>query len=130
MAPGNLFVALAKRHVYGQVAIDCIAGPSEVVVRQLAASGWKHAAIFTAAPGILMQTLQHNAEAYIGPERADRFYAIGRMGCFLVGDDYGYPTDVPWAVAFPEGAPPSTAASASSTSTERMRAAWPTMYEP
>jgi histidinol dehydrogenase len=25
-------VALAKRHVYGQVAIDCIAGPSEVVV--------------------------------------------------------------------------------------------------
>jgi histidinol dehydrogenase len=25
-------VALAKRHVFGQVAIDCIAGPSEVVV--------------------------------------------------------------------------------------------------
>lgn len=37
-------------------------------------------------------------------------YAIGRMGCFLVGDDYGYPTDLPWAVAFPEGAPPTTAA--------------------
>jgi phosphatidylglycerol:prolipoprotein diacylglycerol transferase len=36
-------------------------------------------------------------------------YAIGRMGCFLVGDDYGRPTDVPWAVAFPQGAPPSTA---------------------
>ena len=32
VGPGNLFVALAKRHVYGQVAIDCIAGPSEVVV--------------------------------------------------------------------------------------------------
>jgi histidinol dehydrogenase len=30
--PGNLFVALAKRHVFGQVAIDCIAGPSEIVV--------------------------------------------------------------------------------------------------
>src|SRR5438132_7998429 len=28
VGPGNLFVALAKRHVYGQVAIDCIAGPS------------------------------------------------------------------------------------------------------
>lgn len=33
-------------------------------------------------------------------------YAIGRIGCFLVGDDYGRPTKVPWAVAFPEGAPP------------------------
>lgn len=36
-------------------------------------------------------------------------YAIGRMGCFLVGDDYGRPTDLPWGVAFPQGAPPSTA---------------------
>jgi histidinol dehydrogenase len=32
VGPGNLFVALAKRHVYGQVAIDCVAGPSEVIV--------------------------------------------------------------------------------------------------
>lgn len=36
-------------------------------------------------------------------------YAIGRVGCFLVGDDYGVPTDVPWAVAFPEGLPPTRA---------------------
>lgn len=33
-------------------------------------------------------------------------YAIGRVGCFLVGDDYGVPTDLPWAVSFPQGAPP------------------------
>jgi phosphatidylglycerol:prolipoprotein diacylglycerol transferase len=32
--------------------------------------------------------------------------SLGRVGCFLVGDDYGKPTDVPWAVSFPEGAPP------------------------
>jgi phosphatidylglycerol---prolipoprotein diacylglyceryl transferase len=32
--------------------------------------------------------------------------AIGRIGCFLVGDDYGRVTDVPWAVAFPQGMPP------------------------
>jgi phosphatidylglycerol:prolipoprotein diacylglycerol transferase len=38
-------------------------------------------------------------------------YAVGRVGCFVVGDDYGRPTDLPWAVSFPEGAPPSTAAS-------------------
>ena len=36
-------------------------------------------------------------------------YAIGRLGCFLVGDDYGRPTDLSWGVAFPQGAPPSTA---------------------
>jgi phosphatidylglycerol:prolipoprotein diacylglycerol transferase len=33
-------------------------------------------------------------------------HAVGRIGCFLVGDDYGRPTDVPWGVAFPEGLPP------------------------
>jgi phosphatidylglycerol:prolipoprotein diacylglycerol transferase len=32
--------------------------------------------------------------------------ALGRIGCFLVGDDYGRPTDLPWGVAFPEGSPP------------------------
>ena len=32
VGPGNLFVALAKKHVYGEVDIDSIAGPSEVVV--------------------------------------------------------------------------------------------------
>jgi len=32
--------------------------------------------------------------------------ALGRVGCFLVGDDYGVPSDLPWAVAFPLGAPP------------------------
>jgi histidinol dehydrogenase len=32
VGPGNLYVALAKRQVLGHVAIDCLAGPSEVVV--------------------------------------------------------------------------------------------------
>jgi len=35
-------------------------------------------------------------------------HAIGRIGCFLVGDDYGRPTSLPWGVAFPEGLPPTT----------------------
>ncbi len=34
--------------------------------------------------------------------------AIGRIGCFLVGDDYGRPTSLPWGIAFPEGLPPTT----------------------
>ena len=33
-------------------------------------------------------------------------YAIGRVGCFLVGDDYGVPSNLPWAMAFPKGLPP------------------------
>src|SRR5262249_50059578 len=32
VGPGNLFVALAKKAVYGEVDIDAIAGPSEIVV--------------------------------------------------------------------------------------------------
>jgi histidinol dehydrogenase len=32
VGPGNLFVALAKQHVFGTVSIDSIAGPSEIVI--------------------------------------------------------------------------------------------------
>ena len=36
-------------------------------------------------------------------------YAVGRTGCWAIGDDYGRPWDGVLAVAFPQGAPPSTA---------------------
>lgn len=36
-------------------------------------------------------------------------YAVGRLGCFLVGDDYGVPTDAWYGIPFPQGSPPSTA---------------------
>jgi phosphatidylglycerol:prolipoprotein diacylglycerol transferase len=36
-------------------------------------------------------------------------YAVGRTGCWAVGDDYGRPWNSALAVKFPEGAPPSTA---------------------
>jgi histidinol dehydrogenase len=32
VGPGNLFVTLAKRHVFGHVAIDMLAGPTELVI--------------------------------------------------------------------------------------------------
>jgi len=38
-------------------------------------------------------------------------YALGRIGCFLVGDDYGRPTDSWVGIAFPRGLPPTTAES-------------------
>ena len=34
--------------------------------------------------------------------------ALGRFGCFLVGDDYGRPTGSAFGIAFPQGAPPTT----------------------
>ena len=37
-------------------------------------------------------------------------YALGRVGCFLVNDDYGIPSSLPWAMKFPQGLPPSTVA--------------------
>jgi phosphatidylglycerol:prolipoprotein diacylglycerol transferase len=36
-------------------------------------------------------------------------YGVGRIGCFLVGDDYGIPTDLPWGVSYANGLPPTTA---------------------
>jgi phosphatidylglycerol:prolipoprotein diacylglycerol transferase len=33
-------------------------------------------------------------------------HALGRVGCLLVGDDYGSPTSLPWGIAFPDGLPP------------------------
>ncbi len=35
-------------------------------------------------------------------------YAVGRMGCFLVGDDWGRPTGSWVGVRFPRGSPPTT----------------------
>ena len=32
-------------------------------------------------------------------------HGIGRIGCFLVGDDYGLPTSSPFGIAFPNGLP-------------------------
>ena len=42
-------------------------------------------------------------------------YGVGRIGCFLVGDDWGRPTDLPWGIAFPRGMPPTTVASIQNT---------------
>jgi phosphatidylglycerol:prolipoprotein diacylglycerol transferase len=36
-------------------------------------------------------------------------YALGRVGCFLVNDDYGRPSTLPWAMKFPRGLPATTA---------------------
>jgi phosphatidylglycerol:prolipoprotein diacylglycerol transferase len=36
-------------------------------------------------------------------------YAVGRVGCQISGDgDYGEPSDLPWAMAYPDGVVPTT----------------------
>jgi len=37
-------------------------------------------------------------------------HALGRVGCFLVQDDYGIPSALPWAMKFPQGLPATTVA--------------------
>ncbi|MEQ9401836.1 MAG: prolipoprotein diacylglyceryl transferase [Longimicrobiales bacterium] len=37
-------------------------------------------------------------------------YAVGRVGCFLVGDDWGRPTGSWVGIAFPQGTPPTSVA--------------------
>ena len=52
VGPGNIYVALAKKAVYGQVGIDSIAGPSEILVL----------ADETATPGYVAADLLSQAE--------------------------------------------------------------------
>ncbi len=43
----------------------------------------------------------------VGPSLA-LAYAVGRIGCFLVGDDWGRPTGSWVGIRFPQGSPPTT----------------------
>ena len=69
--PGNIFVALAKRSVYGYVSIDSIAGPSEILVladetanpRYVAADLLSQAEHDKLASAILITTSKELAEA-------------------------------------------------------------------
>jgi phosphatidylglycerol:prolipoprotein diacylglycerol transferase len=47
--------------------------------------------------------------AEVGAAGVAAAYAVGRTGCWAVGDDYGHPWNGPLAVQFPQGAPASTA---------------------
>ncbi|MCQ2542657.1 MAG: histidinol dehydrogenase [Lachnospiraceae bacterium] len=71
VGPGNIFVALAKRYVYGHVSIDSIAGPSEILVltdetanpRYVAADLMSQCEHDEMASGILITTSEEVANA-------------------------------------------------------------------
>ena len=59
VGPGNAFVACAKRLVYGSVAIDSIAGPSEILVLADGAAEPSHVA------ADLLSQAEHDEDAYV-----------------------------------------------------------------
>jgi histidinol dehydrogenase len=73
VGPGNLFVALAKRFVYGTVNIDSIAGPSEVLV---IADRTTHAAY--AASDLIAQAEHSPGSSIVIATDADVLSAIDR----------------------------------------------------
>lgn len=96
--PGNIFVALAKKAVYGYVSIDSIAGPSEILVladetanpRYVAADLLSQAEHDELASAILITTSRELAEKV--SEQVDIFTAeLSRTAIIQKSlDNYGY----------------------------------------
>lgn len=96
--PGNIFVALAKKAVYGYVSIDSIAGPSEILVladetanpRYVAADMLSQAEHDELASAILITTSKELAEKV--SEEVDKFTAVlSRKEIIQKSlDNYGY----------------------------------------
>lgn len=82
VGPGNIFVALAKKAVYGHVSIDSIAGPSEILIiadesanpRYVAADLLSQAEHDELASAILVTTSQELAERV--SEEVDGFVRV------------------------------------------------------
>lgn len=98
VGPGNIFVALAKRAVYGYVSIDSIAGPSEILVladetanpRFVAADLLSQAEHDELASAILVTTSEELAEKV--SVEVDQFIAeLSRSEIMQKSiDNYGY----------------------------------------
>lgn len=98
VGPGNIFVALAKRAVYGYVSIDSIAGPSEILVladetanpRYVAADLLSQAEHDELASAILVTTSEELAKKV--SEQVDEFIAELSRGAIIQKsiDNYGY----------------------------------------
>ncbi len=98
VGPGNIYVALAKKAVYGYVSIDSIAGPSEILVladdsanpRYVAADLLSQAEHDELASAILVTTSHKLAQKV--SEEADKFTAsLSRKDIIQASlDNYGY----------------------------------------
>ncbi len=98
VGPGNIFVALAKRAVYGHVSIDSIAGPSEILVladgtanpKYVAADLLSQAEHDEMASAILVTTSEELADKV--SEEVDKFVAVLERKEIIEKslDNYGY----------------------------------------
>lgn len=98
VGPGNIYVALAKKAVYGHVSIDAIAGPSEILViadetadpRYVAADLLSQAEHDELASAILVTTSQELAEAV--SREVDQFLMVLSRAEIIRKslDNYGY----------------------------------------
>ena len=98
VGPGNIYVALAKKAVYGHVSIDSIAGPSEILVladetanpRYVAADLLSQAEHDELASAILITTSRELAEK--ASKEVERFVAsLSRTEIMQKSlDNYGY----------------------------------------
>ncbi len=98
VGPGNIFVALAKRAVYGHVSIDAIAGPSEIMViadetanpRYVAADLLSQAEHDELASAILVTTSEALARA-VSDQVEDFLQELSRAEIIRKSlDNYGY----------------------------------------
>ncbi len=96
--PGNIFVALAKKAVYGYVSIDSIAGPSEILVladetanpRYVAADLLSQAEHDELASAILITTSRELAEK-VSAEAENFIKRLSRAGIIQKSlDNYGH----------------------------------------
>ena len=98
VGPGNIYVALAKKAVYGHVSIDSIAGPSEILVladetatpRYVAADLLSQAEHDELASAILITTSKELAEKV--SEEVDGFVKVLERAPIIQKslDNYGY----------------------------------------
>ena len=101
--PGNIYVALAKKMVYGTVGIDSIAGPSEVLVIADSAANPKHVAadllaqaehdpmaaaiLITTDSALARQVVSEvNIQLADHPRRIDTEKAIAHYGLVIIVD--------------------------------------------
>ena len=94
--PGNIFVALAKKAVYGYVSIDSIAGPSEILVLAdetatpidaANAIASEHLEIITKNPFDTMTRIRNAGAIFLGE------YASEPLGDYFAGPNHILPTN-------------------------------------
>ena len=111
VGPGGVFVAAAKRKVFGQVAIDMIAGPSEILVLADGASDPRHvaadmlsqaehdrmaSAVLVTDSAELAQAVSDELERQLPllPRRDIAREAIDRCGKIIVADNLRQAVDI------------------------------------